>query len=323
MTSRARRWGVLVGALLLGVVGRGMGQTALPVAQPASRPVAVVYGTEISLAQVEAVQKAIHGLAPLHLPEAQRRQQLFDALSILIDGVLMHQFLDKEVGKIEPAAVEKCLQEMDVELRKQSKNLDEFCHDTKQTREQLRGNVTDLLRWGRYAERFATDTAVEKYYLEYRDYFEEAVVRARHIVLRVPNNASPAEKAQARGKLEGLRRELQAGKLDFAEAAKAYSQDLRGQQGGDLEFFPRKPSTFDEGFTRAAFALQKGQISAVVETEYGYHLIKVTDRKPGKPFDYAANKERVKELLVEDLRERVLAQQRKAIPEKGLQINLP
>jgi peptidyl-prolyl cis-trans isomerase C len=312
---------VLAGALLLGGVGRGLSQPATPVAGPAPRPVAVVYGTEISLAQVDAVLRA-DGPAPLHLPQAQRRQRQFEALSLLIDALLMHHFLDKQVGKIEPKKVDDCLKQMDGELRKQSKSLDEFCQETNQTREALRTSVADRLRWVSYAERFATDAALEKYYQDYRDFFEGTTVRASHIVLRVPGNASAQEKAQARDKLEALRKELVAGKRDFAGAAKAYSQDPRGEKGGDLGFFPRRWA-FDESFLRAAFALPVGQISEVVETECGYHLIQVTERTPGKPFDYRANKERVKELFVEDLRERVLAQERKAISAQDLQINLP
>jgi parvulin-like peptidyl-prolyl isomerase len=117
--------------------------------------------------------------------------------------------------------------------------------------------------------------------------------------------------SQARAKLADVRAQIVAGKLDFAEAARKFSQCPSASKGGDLGFFPRK-WVFEEDFARAAFAVPVGQVSDVVQTEYGLHLIKVTERKAGQPSDYAKIKDSVRDLCMEDLRQQLLAEQRKA-----------
>jgi peptidyl-prolyl cis-trans isomerase C len=309
----------VAGALMLGLFGRATGQTAVPVARAPEKPPAVVNGKDtITRAQLEAVLK-MSGPAPLHLAEAQRRQRQFEALSMLIDALLLRQYLEEKVGAIPPAEVEKNLNDMATGLNKQGKSLAEYCHDTNQTMEQLRTNVADHLRWIKYTKDLAPDHVVKKYYDDSRDFFEGTKVRASHIVLRLPSNASEADRARLRGKLEQMRDEIVAGKLDFAEAAKAHSQDPRASAGGDLGFFPRK-WMFDEDFARAAFSLRPDQVSGVVQTDFGMHLIKVTGREAGKGFDFAANKESVREMYLEDLREQILGKLRKTAK---IEINLP
>src|SRR5262249_2569238 len=139
------------------------------------------------------------------------------------------------------------------------------------------------------------------------------------IVLRVPAGVPEAEKAAVRAKLTEIRNLIVSGKLDFAAAAKAYSQDPAAERGGDLGFFPRKWA-YDEAFLKAAFALAPGQVSEIVPTEYGLHLIKVLERQPGKLSEYAKIKEAVREFCTEDLRQQLLAKERKAAK---IEINLP
>jgi foldase protein PrsA len=81
---------------------------------------------------------------------------------------------------------------------------------------------------------------------------------------------------QAKAKAEDVLKQVQAGG-DFAELAKKYSQDSSASNGGDLGFFGKGQMVTE--FENAAFALQAGQTSAIVKTKYGYHIIKVTEKK--------------------------------------------
>lgn len=110
--------------------------------------------------------------------------------------------------------------------------------------------------------------------------------RASHILLTVPANASAADKQKVRERALGLLAQLRQDPSKFAELAKANSQDPgSAEKGGDLDFFSR--GAMVKPFEDAAFALQKGAISDLVESEFGFHIIRVTDIKtpPVKPFE--------------------------------------
>lgn len=102
-------------------------------------------------------------------------------------------------------------------------------------------------------------------------------IRARHILMRVPEGATPAQKDSVRQALESLRNRIVAGE-DFAALARQYSQDPgSGPAGGDLGTFGRGEMVAD--FERAAFALGKGELSPVVETPFGFHIIRVEEKE--------------------------------------------
>lgn len=101
-------------------------------------------------------------------------------------------------------------------------------------------------------------------------------VRARHILIRADADASPAMRDSAKTRAEALRQRAAAGE-DFAGLARENSADGSAAEGGDLGFFGR--GRMVPAFETAAFALQPGQISPVVETPFGYHVIKVEERR--------------------------------------------
>ena len=121
------------------------------------------------------------------------------------------------------------------------------------------------------------------------DYREPKQVRARHILIRPERSIENREEAlkAAKEKAEAILKRLKAGE-DFAELAREFSQDPgSASKGGDLGYFGR--GTVVQPFEEAAFALEKGQLSDLVETEYGFHIIRVDDIRGGKttPFEEA------------------------------------
>ena len=127
-----------------------------------------------------------------------------------------------------------------------------------------------------------TEEDAKKYYDENPTQFEvKEQVRASHILIKPditdPNNDPNQAKAEAKAKIEGLLKQIKGG-ADFAELAKANSADPGSAvKGGDLKFFPR--GKMEAPFEKAAFELEVGKVSDIVETRFGYHIIKVTDRK--------------------------------------------
>jgi peptidyl-prolyl cis-trans isomerase C len=133
------------------------------------------------------------------------------------------------------------------------------------------------------------DAQARAYYDAHPEEFEkQAQVRASHILIAPDPNVDPNEgRIAAKQKAEKLLGQIKEG-ADFAELAKANSDDpVSAAEGGDLDFFGRDQMV--KPFEDAAFALEPNQVSDVIETQYGYHIIKVTDRKEASvvPFEEA------------------------------------
>lgn len=297
----------LASATTLAILANGVqGQAPTAMAKPA----ATVNGTTISMAEVEAVVKQ-WGPTATPLTETKRKEMQREALNVLIDELVMQQFLRKNGPKVAPAEVNRKVTELEDGLKKSNKSLKDFLKESGQTEAQLRNSILNMLQWEGYVKDHVNETGLKRYYDGNKDFFDRVAVRASHIVFRVSPSSPEAERQGLRLRLLALRQEIVSEKLDFAEAAKKHSQCTSAQSGGDIGYFPRKLAV-DEAFAKAAFSLQPGEISDVVQTDYGLHLIKVTDRKAGQPSEFSKMKDEVRELFVEDMRLSLLAQQRKS-----------
>jgi len=136
---------------------------------------------------------------------------------------------------------------------------------------------------------------------------------------KVPSwlKADAAAKNKARAQIDDVLKQAKGG-ADFAKLAQQHSQDGSAAQGGDLGFFPRGQMVppFDE----AAFALKPGEVSEVVETTFGLHLITVTDRKPGTPVAFEKCVEEVRDAFAEDFRTELVGKLRK---QAQVQVTVP
>ncbi len=128
-------------------------------------------------------------------------------------------------------------------------------------------------------------------------------VKASHILLTVNKDDSDATRAQKKAEAQRILGELKKG-ADFAETARKFSDCPSKQQGGDLGFFERGRMVPD--FEKVAFGLKKGQMSGVVETQFGYHIIKAVDRAAAStvPFDEA--KQNIMQYLTEQQKQQAL-----------------
>jgi len=141
------------------------------------------------------------------------------------------------------------------------------------------------------------DKDVKAYYDSHPDSFKRPEqVRASHILRKVDPIATEPQKGEARKKIEEVQRKVKKGE-DFAGLAREFSEGPSSVNGGDLGFFGRGQMV--KPFEDAAFALKPGEVSDIVETQFGYHLIKVTDRQPETVVAYADVKDRLQEYLKE------------------------
>ncbi len=321
MTVRQAIWGKLASLALLAASALGVSAQAPPrvdpnvtptsVTGPNEKPAAVVNGEPIALGEVKRLLDARP--YPNALSEEQRKALRQAAVDMLIEDLLMRQYLRKIVPQVDPGEYKKEVQDLEDALKKQHKTIDMLVKESGQSREQLQADIIARLQWKALLRQQCPETAVRKYYDENKPFFDKITVRASHILIKVGSDAKQPERQVAGQKLQVLRQEILGGKITFEDAAKKYSECAASKEkGGDIGQFPYK-FVVVEPIARTAFAMKPGEISDVVHSEYGVHLLKVTERTPGEPSNFEQMREMVREVwaMEAELYQRILAEQRK------------
>jgi parvulin-like peptidyl-prolyl isomerase len=309
MNNRITVLTICLSGLLTLLAGPLHAQT--PVAK--DKPAAIVNGEVIPLSELQQVLDRLPR-SPNPLTAEQKRDMRKMALDMLIDDTLLRQFLKRSGIAVNPADVNKEIEDLRQGLAKNKSSLEQFLKDNGQTMDQLRADLTARLQWKTYLITQVPDSVLKSYYDQNKVFFDKVMVQASHILLRVPGKASASEKAAIRAKLAALRQDILAGKIDFAQAAKTYSDCPSKVNGGDIGHFPYKFAV-QESIARAAFTLNKGDISDILETDFGYHILKVTDRTAGEPSDFQKIKDWVRDVYAQDtqLYHRVLERERSSV----------
>ena len=143
-----------------------------------------------------------------------------------------------------------------------------------------------------------TEEAIQNFYEERKDQMAQPEqVEASHILLKTETGMSAEEKAKVKARLEDIRKQITSNKITFEDAAQKYSDDGSKVQGGELGSFGRGEMV--PPFEGAAFSLEEGKISDIVETQFGYHIIKVTDHKEAHTMTFDEVKEDIKQFLTQ------------------------
>ncbi len=312
------RRSVLRGLASLAALGVLSGAVAAQA--PGVKPAAMVNGEPIPLSDVQTILKQ-QPPSPTPLPAAQKRELELSALNGLIDDLLMKQYLRKNAKPADPKEVDTEVKELEMALKtgKNKMTLKEFLDSSGQTEAQLRADLATRVQWKAFILPRLPDNVVKAYYDANKLFFDKVFVRASHILIKLPPTASAAERQAAHAKLAALRVEIVAGKLDFAKAAKENSDCPSKENGGDIGPFPFKFAVV-EPFARAAFATKVGDVTDVVTTEFGLHLIKVTDRNEGQKSNYEQIKDQVREVYAQEIYQNIISDMRK---NSRIETNLP
>lgn len=213
-----------------------------------------------------------------------------EALELVINRRLVASRLEQEGFGIGDDELALLMNDLRRKIEAQQSTFEEFLQrhgfDEATVARQLAWDVI----WRRYVARVATDEVLEKYFTAHHRDYDGTKLHVSHILLRVPKNDERAgderpNDAQAVAKVvkkaEKLREQILSGKLKFADAAARHSSGASRRQRGDLGPIPRH-DRMTEGFSRAAFALEEGEISPPVVDQFGVHLIQCTGVVPGR-----------------------------------------
>lgn len=263
--------------------------------------IARVNGVTIAKADLERAVAELEGRAGGPVPPEQRDRVYREVLDQLIGYRLLVQ--ESQARKIAIADAE--IDARIAEIQKQFPSAEAF----KQTLEQRSMTVAALradAREGMQIDRMleseiagkiaVTPAQLDDFYQKNPTQFQQAErVRASHILIRFPENADAAAKEQVRVKAADVLKEVKAGK-DFAGLAKQYSQDPGSAvNGGDLGFFDRGQMVGP--FDQVAFTLQPGQTSDLVETTFGYHVIRVAEKQASRTIPLDEVRPKLQEFL--------------------------
>ena len=290
-------------AIFLAVLGLSCKKTdtdKTPTASGADNIAVTINGVDIPESEIDRIVKPqLQRIAEqsAQLPPTFAEQYAKQLRGQVLEQTIRRHLLDKKVREANIVITEEEVMSQITEIaaaQREPLSLEEFKQKMEQygqNFENVKADVREGLARNKFMQAHwagkidVTEEDVRNYYDENPKQFEQdEQVRASHILIKpeltdpnVDPNTDPNEaKTIARTKTEDLLKQLKDG-ADFAELAKSHSTCPSAPNGGDLGFFPRGQT--EPAFEDVAFELEIGQISEVVETEYGYHIIKAIDHK--------------------------------------------
>jgi peptidyl-prolyl cis-trans isomerase C len=280
----------------------------LPAPTPAAKPVppqlpeivARVNGEAITGKDLDDAVRAIAGRAGPVPPD--ERDRVFRGV---LDNMIGYRLMIQEAKARKIVIADTDVDAQVAQIRAQFPNEAQFQQALtaqKTTLEAVRNDTREGMSADKLVENEIADKvavkpeAVADFYQKNQDKFQQGPrVRASHILIGIPQNADAATKQQAKAKADALLKDLKSGK-DFAATAKANSQDPgSAPNGGDLGYFEQGQMV--PPFEQAAFALKPGEMSEIVESQFGYHIIKVADRQDSRVVPLDEAKGQIEEFL--------------------------
>jgi len=204
------------------------------------------------------------------------------------DFIASNEQVEKDIGKLRASfPTEEAFKE---KIQSSGFTEEDFVEETKQ-RLSVALMIKDLNQSSE-----VTDKEIEDFYTANKDRFHKPdQIRVRHILIQVTPDADQATKDKARERIVSILKEVKMEGADFAELAKKYSEGPSAKDGGDLGLQNR--GRFVKSFDEAAFSLQKGEVSDIVETQFGYHIIFMQDRVEGQLVSLEEAKGQIREYL--------------------------
>ncbi|MDA3926977.1 MAG: peptidylprolyl isomerase [Kiritimatiellae bacterium] len=237
------------------------------------------------------------------VPEAQIKEQLPELVKRASEQAVGTKLLMDEANKRNVDVSEDEIEEELSKVVEQVGGVDAFKAALEQQkieeaafREQLKQGrrVDSLIKEAAKSVCDPTEDELKKHYEEHKDDFKKAErVLAQHILIS-PDGTEDSSKAEARQKIADIRERVKGGK-EFADEAAEHSMCPSGKEGGSLGWFGRGMMVPE--FDKAVFSMNVGDVSDVVETQFGFHLICKTDAEEACEASYEDSRDKILELI--------------------------
>lgn len=231
------------------------------------------------------------------------------ALDTLITRQLLYEASQKAQIKINENDVDQNLQQT-ISRFPDKETFDSALKRENVTIDELKSEIRHGLAIQTYVEDMfvskteVSDDELKTYYETNPELFKHPeMVRASHILVSLDAEANDAQKAEALAKIEEVAKKVKEGG-DFAELAKANSDCPSSNNGGDLGFF--KKGQMVKPFEDAAFSMNSGEVSPIVETRFGYHIIKVTEKQEEGSYSMDQVKPQIQQVLIREKVQKLL-----------------
>lgn len=213
----------------------------------------------------------------------------------LITQAVLKQFIKKEGIQVSSNRIEQEIKTFRENIKNnpdtQDKSLETLLEEQGGSLEELRVALDISFSIDEYMEKTIPEEEIEKYFTENMGNFNGETVTASHILIDTKGVEDEAKLKEAKEKIDKIKKELDGG-ADFVQLAKAHSDCPSSKTGGDLGVINRGEMVKE--FTDVAFATEVNGISEPVKTQFGYHIIKVTDKQEGKDIKFEDIKDKVK-----------------------------
>lgn len=283
---------------------------ALPSPEPPGKKVLLtVDGTPITEGDVRDLFVARFARQFQQMPPEQQQMlqpQLEERImSELISKTLLLNAANKDGFKSSEADIDKSIKEIAASLP-EGATIEQFAQSAGLTLDRVRSQIGDDMKIRQLIEKVtgevtAPDEAeLKKYFDEHPDEFKQSEsVKASHILVSTQGITDEAELAKKKASAEGLRAQLIEKKGEnFAELAQAHSDCPSKAEGGNLGDFERGQMVPE--FEKAAFTQEVGAVGEMVQTQFGWHIIKVTEKKEAKQMAFADVKEKLSEGMLDE-----------------------
>lgn len=249
-----------------------------------NKAVAKINDVEVSKEEYKKTEDFLYATGYVEKDEKNSDEINNDILSFIIDNEVAYQEAQKENIKVKDSDVNEKVEQLKETLETNT-TYKEKLESAGITEDFLKEQVKKDLTVAKYKENFikdikVTDKEMEAYYNNNKEQFNVEEVKASQILISTLDEdnkeVSKEQKEKLKEKAQSILDKVNNNE-DFASLAKKYSDDKNsGKDGGDLGYFAKNEKNIE--FTKEVFKLDTNQVSKLIETSYGYHIVKVTDK---------------------------------------------